>query len=110
MLGHDEPKDFFDERELYWLDQLWFHAKTPETLRRLLYIREINAFYHDKDMCTLTSMGYIWNYIGSKFTEKSIIVLPEKTPGIYTSNDFNNCLGICSDYIEEYKKYKYKEC
>ena len=41
----------------------------------------------------------IWNYTGSKLTNKSICVMPER---IDEKNI--NCFGICSDYPYKYSK------
>ena len=60
---------------------------------------DIHCFWHQEDDVTLTSCGFMWTYPGQKLTNKSICVLPEK------SNDsFNDCLGICSDYIINYRE------
>ena len=50
-------------------------------------------------MITLTSKNYIWAYPGKQPIKNSIAVLPE----IYQDN-LSECLGVCSDYIENYNK------
>jgi hypothetical protein len=95
-LGHDTIQ-YEIEKEFLLRNGLWCHAKTIETLEKLLNLGVV-CFFHDRDKCTLTSNGLIWTYPGEILTEKSICVLPE----IYNQKDFN-CFGICSDYIEEYR-------
>jgi len=46
----------------------------------------------------LTSKNYIWAYPGKQSIIGSIAVMPE----IYT-DDITQCIGICSDYIQNYK-------
>ena len=64
-------------------------------------LQNINAhyFWHQEDDYTITSKGYIWTYPSKKLLPNSICVLPEKA-----SYKSFNCLGICSDFIEKYKK------
>jgi hypothetical protein len=95
-LGHDNILYEVDKKFL--LEKgLWCHAKTIETLEKLLNLGVI-CFFHDKDDCTLTSNGLIWTYPGRILTEKSVCVLPE----VYDQKNIN-CYGICSDFIERYK-------
>ena len=96
-LGHDEPTHHIN---VNWLQnkKLWCHAKNIEALNIMLDY-DIHCFWHQEDDVTLTSCGFMWTYPGQKLTNKSICVLPEK------SNDsFNDCLGICSDYIINYRE------
>ncbi len=58
-----------------------------------------NYFWHETDTVTLTSKSYIWAYPGKQPITNSIAVLPE----IYNDN-IENCVGVCSDIIEFYKK------
>ena len=96
-LGHDKPTY---EVERWWLRSaaLWCHAKTVETLCKLL---DINAhcFFHISDDAVMTSRGYIWTFPGKPLTERSI------------SLDFGGhqtyCIppaGICSDHIQEVRE------
>jgi hypothetical protein len=57
-----------------------------------------NYFWHEEDTMTLTSHGYMWVYPGKQPIVGSIAVLPE----IY-NDDLHDCIGICSDYIKNYK-------
>jgi hypothetical protein len=46
----------------------------------------------------LTSKNYIWAYPGKQPIKGSIAVMPE-----VHNDDLDNCIGICSDYINDYK-------
>ena len=99
-LGHDT---FQYEIDISWIDdrahKLWVHCKNIEVLEFLnKYNYDINYFWHENDTVTLTSKNYIWAYPGKQSIKNSIAVLPE----IYNDN-LNNCLGICSDFIQNYK-------
>ena len=99
-LGHDT---FQYEIDISWIDdrahKLWVHCKNIEVLEFLnKYNYDINYFWHKNDTVTLTSKNYIWAYPGKQSIKNSIAVLPE----IYNDN-LNNCLGICSDFIQNYK-------
>jgi hypothetical protein len=102
-LGHDEPQypiyfDWIDERS----DRLWIHCKNIEAVEYFFEnendCKELNWFWHENDVCTLTSYGYVWAYPGKQPIKKSIAVMPENN-----NDDISYCLGICSDYIEKYK-------
>jgi hypothetical protein len=100
-LGHDEPMDSVSINFLFrnrkWL---WIHCKNIEGYAHLHNLRlGCNYFFSDKDAATLTSFGYIWANVGQQPVLKSIAVLPE-----IQNEDVSQCVGICSDYIERYKK------
>jgi hypothetical protein len=98
-LGHDKPQYEVDNK---WLenriDKLWVHCKNIDSLN---WIRStvLHYFWHEEDTLTLTSKNYIWTYPGKQPIIGSIAVMPE----IYNDN-VSLCLGICSDYIQNYKK------
>jgi hypothetical protein len=100
-LGHDKPEYGVDFR---WfrdrLSKIWVHCKNVEAI---LYFKEcgydVNYFWHEEDTLTLTSKNYIWAYPGKQPIKDSIAVLPE----MY-GDTLESCMGICSDYIEKYKK------
>lgn len=112
VLGHDKPqyeylnltkyKDnvFVDYLTIhYGYPSLWTHCKNFEALNKLP--QYMNKFYHDHDDFTLTSQNFIWTYPNNlPLGKKSIAVMPEKVPGW----DLSKAYGICSDYVEEYKK------
>jgi hypothetical protein len=99
--GHDKPQyevdlHIFDE----YMDKIWFHCKN---LKALLGMKEEGMpiyFWHQNDWYTLTSNGYIWTYPGHITSSMSICVLPETT----VNEDVSICYGICSDFVEKYKK------
>lgn len=103
-LGHDEPQYAISQK---WLeercDKLWVHCKNLEAIEYFSNDEngvgiDINYFWHQTDDVTLTSFGYIWAYPGKQPIKNSIAVLPE-----INNDDIKNCIGICSDYIYNYK-------
>ncbi len=99
-LGHDKPQYGIT---LEWLDkrknELWIHCKNIEAIEWFnSLLGTYNYFWHQEDTLTLTSKGYIWVYPGKQPIKTSIAVMPE----IY-NDDISQCLGICSDYIQNYK-------
>ena len=67
-------------------------------VRKITKVRT-KYFWHQMTI-TLTSNGYIWTYPGKKLSKKSICVLPETKK----TKIKNFISGICSDYIEKYKR------
>jgi hypothetical protein len=102
-LGHDAPQyDFpFDLFENHY-SKLWIHCKNLEAIVELNKFDKIgsrlNYFWHQTDDITLTSKGYIWAYPGKQPIENSIAVMPE-----INNDDVSKCIGVCSDYIINYK-------
>ena len=100
-LGHDEPQYLISDSWLtQFLYRIWVHCKNPEAI---VYLQEnypqINYFWHQEDVLTLTSKNHIWVYPGKQPIKNSIAVMPE----MY-NDDISQCLGVCSDYIQNYKK------
>jgi hypothetical protein len=96
FLGHDYPqypikKNFLNNKKL------WLHAKNLEGLI-FLNNTSYNYFWHEKDSFTITSKGYIWTYPGKELSKFAICVLPERFNWKRTK-----CIGICSDFIKNYK-------
>ena len=103
FLGHDEPQYTID---LNWINErkksLWIHCKNIEAVEFAHWFKDdenLNFFWHQNDTLTLTSRGYIWVYPGKQPIKNSIAVMPE----IY-NDDIAKCIGVCSDYISNYKK------
>jgi hypothetical protein len=97
--GHDNPQYGISQ---HWLNQryekLWIHCKNVEAMEWFNMIGGFNYFWHQEDTLTLTSMNVIWAYPGKQPIKGSIAVMPE----IYNDN-LDECIGICSDYINDYK-------
>ena len=99
-LGHDNPQYKIDFR---WmrdrLSKLWIHCKNIEAV---IFFSEceydFNYFWHENDTITLTSTKKIWAFPGKQPIKNSIAVMPE-----LFKDDISKCLGICSDYISNYK-------
>lgn len=100
FLGHDYPEY---EIDISWLknrnNNLWIHCKNIDAIVFLQkYFNYFHYFWHENDLLTLTSKNYIWAFPGKQPIENSISVMPE----LY--NDITiECVGICSDFIGEYK-------
>ena len=95
-LGHDEliydvSKNFLQN------NKLWCHAKDLGALDMMLQ-HDIHCFWHQTDDMTLTSKGHIWTYPSKPVCQRSVIVDLNAVHVDY------NCYGVCSDYIQEYKK------
>ena len=106
-LGHDLPQyeiefDYLKNNNKE-LPKLWCHAKNIEALNKMTGHTDIHCFWHQEDDVTLTSRNFIWTYPGKQLTENSICVLPEKNDEIP-----KKCLGICSDFIVNYKNGEMK--
>lgn len=102
-LGHDKPEtlitfDFLNDNKKY----LWIHCKNIGALSKLINC-DMNCFFHDKDVYTLTSKGVIWGNINSELCD-GICVMPELYMYTLTDLEVLKCKGICSDYIEIYYK------
>ena len=100
LLGHDEPQYSITQQ---WLNDrhysLWIHCKNIEALEWFNMLNSYHYFWHENDVMTLTSNGWMWVYPGKQPIKGSIAVMPE----IY-NDDISECMGVCSDYIEKYKK------
>jgi hypothetical protein len=100
-LGHD---DIQYKVSLDWLvdkiKRLWIHCKNMDAL---VYFNTLNHpfnyFWHEEDKATLTSQHHIWAYPGYQPIINSIAVMPERN-----NDNTDSCLGICSDYIQNYKQ------
>ena len=100
-LGHDKPQYTVNE---IWLQlyrkHLWIHCKNIEAINYFTNkLNLFNYFWHENDTVTLTSKNYIWAYPGKQPIKNSIAVMPE-----INNDDVSQCLGVCSDYIQDYKK------
>jgi hypothetical protein len=95
-LGHDEPQYVTSLSFLtHYHTRLWIHCKNLEALT---YLKDdFNCFFHDKDVYTLTSRGYIWGNISSPCNSFVIQVMPELTETFSTQ-----CYGVCTDYPIRY--------
>jgi hypothetical protein len=79
---------------------LWIHCKNIEAIEWFnSLIETYNYFWHQEDTVTLTSKNFIWAYPGKQPINRSIAVMPE----LFNDN-IDSCLGICSDYIQNYKQ------
>jgi len=101
MLGHDKPQyDFpFELLENHY-SKLWIHCKNMDALSKLNDLdpvgSKLNYFMHESDLGVLTSKCYIWS---TNLFDKGILVMPET----FDKKPIETTLGVCSDYIENYK-------
>ncbi len=100
-LGHDSPNIKLNS-ELFKNDNIWFHLKNTNAMQEINKYSPKNFFWHENDICTLTSSGKIWlfpkNYINSP---KAIFVLPELSKNKMEFNKYE-CFGICTDFVNFY--------
>lgn len=103
FLGHDNPEyEVSQEWLLERTEKLWIHCKNVEALNYFSFkMQDFNFFWHDTDVATLTSKGFLWVYPGKQPVNNSIAVMPE----IY-SDDLSRCVGICSDFIKNYENLR----
>lgn len=97
-LGHDEACYEIEPKFLY-NNNLWCHAKNYDALEYMLE-RNIHCFWHENDLFTITSKGFIWQYPSDVYYSKSVFLMPEYV----TDFDSSKCYGICSDFIGDYSK------
>ena len=95
-LGHDEPQ-YKTNKVFLSHNCLWIHCKNVEALDKFKF-DNINYFWHENDTVVLTSKRNIWAAPGKQPIKNSIAVLPE----MYNDN-VEECYGVCSDYIQNYK-------
>jgi hypothetical protein len=102
MLGHDKPQYEFPFELLDKnYPKLWVHCKNMDALSVLNNLdpsgNKVNYFMHESDLGVLTSKGYIWS---TNLFNRGILVMPE----LFDKQPIESTLGICSDYIQNYKK------
>jgi hypothetical protein len=99
-LGHDKPEypiklDWMIERK----DKLWIHCKNIEAIKYFnINQLDLNYFWHENDLMTLTSKGFMWVFPGKQPIKNSVAVMPE-----INDDNISECFGICSDYIQNYR-------
>ena len=110
FLGHDTPQYEIDINFLLkYSDKLWCHCKNVEAMSFLCQYN-LHCFSHDKDLHIFTNRGIIWSYPSNIYNKNAITVLPEWfTDKLNPYTEFNKLaeqlpLGICSDYIDLYRK------
>jgi len=95
-LGHDNPQSQVSEMFLKH-GSIWCHAKDIKTFHKLIEIGA-HCFSHDQDEVALTTKGYLWSTYGKDMTDKSICVMPPRNVELP-----KNIVGVCSDYVEDYR-------
>lgn len=104
FLGHDGPQYKIGLNLIKaQKNSLWCHAKNKEAFQTLLEVN-LNCFWHTTEDYVLTSYRHVWVYPGKILMPRSIAVLPESCS--YSYENISTCTGICSDFIENYKKLR----
>jgi len=107
FLGHDEPEfevnlNFLKSR----FDKLWIHCKNVKALHYFLEHEELNCFHcSSNEPVVLTSKKVMWMNVKQKLMKGSVCVLPE----VGANGALQDCLGVCSDFIERFKVSYEKE-
>lgn len=96
-LGHDMPQYKLHSASLLKERKAWCHAKNLLALCDLLKLGA-HCFWHQNDDYTLTSRRYIWTY-PEKSTMTGPMIIVMKTNDVITQQ----CSGICSDYVNEFR-------
>lgn len=110
-LGHDKPDFKIDVRFLESRSKnIWIHCKNGEALASMIRLGNplLNFFSHNHDFCALTSKKFIWCY--PKHLVESGIYLSFDTPTnleAYNMKNYN-MIGICSDYISDWRNYTWE--
>lgn len=105
FLGHDEPNY---QISIHWLikykKKLWVHCKDLNSIVFLIQNKvDLNFFWHDTDLVTLTSKKFMWSKQNNSLIENSIVIIPD----FYKIN-YYNYVGVCSDQIKLFK-YDYEK-
>jgi hypothetical protein len=98
-LGHDKPKYEIDP-DFLLKKGLWIHCKNIEASNYVANNKELNGFWHQSDVMSFTTHGYMWTFADNDLTDKSVAVLPE----LVDRNDFGEAYGVCTDYPKRYIK------
>jgi len=104
-LGHDSAEHKININFLTEVaGDVYIHAKNYEAFRWLCTHNVFKFFWHIKEEFTLTSDGKAWCYPSEKAIPFGINLLPEMND--LKPKDLEGCLGICSDYISQYRDLK----
>ena len=95
-LGHDGSQYRIDIEYLCSYP-LWCHAKNLDALVAMRRAGNIHCFWHENDMYTMTSRGWIWAYPGNDVNSDCIEVIQDDAWPDHLAG------GCCSDYVEMLK-------
>lgn len=90
-LGHDRPEQVIKPEYLKnFANNLWIHAKNLKAVEWLLQMKQLNWFWHQTDVMTLTSKGIPWCYPNHYVSTGVTVQLGYiSMPRVY---------GVCTDY------------
>lgn len=98
--GHDGPTYKLDPALLEYKG-LWIHCKNREALSFLSECHDVNCFWHQEDIYTLTSQRYIWTYPRMALPDhRGIAVMPEHN----NAWDISQAAGVCTDFPLLYRE------
>jgi len=109
VLGHDEPEHDVSFDQLRD-PRLWIHCKNVEALHELRASNsELQYFWHENDLITLTSKLIMWTYFGKPETKHAmaVCVMPEVTYPWHDVVDMavaKEWYGMCTDYPERLRE------
>jgi len=89
FLGHDFPQYRIDKD--FFTDRMWLHCKNIQAVEQLQKTN-LNWFWHENDLMTQTSKGYIWCYPGTYIKDAITVHLNPPTQA------YPKLYGICTDY------------
>ena len=105
-LGHDKPEHLVSLIDLISLQNyLWIHCKNYKALELMMSDKinggNFNFFWHNNDLFTITSKGFLWCYPSTIIYKHGINLMPEINE--INISKFKDCLGVCSDYVNKLK-------
>lgn len=98
-LGHDSAENEISISELQ-KDKVLVHCKNVECLMQLK--EEFNCFFHESEKIVLSSSGDVILHVDYGTLESAIAIVPERNCA--KKEDLLKCSGVCSDYIEGYRR------
>jgi hypothetical protein len=102
ILDHEPPQFVDPDRvvSLEFLQQpgLWCHAKNPEAASAFATTPGlIHWFWHEGDLMTLTSRGYIWARTDVLLFDRSVVVIADAYEDFEVLQNARQFYGICAD-------------
>mgnify|MGYP001174330569 CR=1 FL=1 len=102
-LGHDSPQDLLEMNDIKnYKDRIWVHCKDINSLALFnKFYNSWNYFFHEDDLATITSKGFLWLHPRARFLKSGILVWPGKIN--FQTDGYQ---GICSDYVTDINNYQ----
>lgn len=107
-LGHDKPLEVVGP-QFFRSSRVWTHAKDPATFAYLSRFPDVQCFYQDKDLISMTTNGYLWcNSLHPISDSKAIIFqgrMQQPETGLVMEN-IPNVFGVYSDWVESFHTWQ----